>query len=98
MTPITMNALLSGVLLTACLSVFAEETGIQSSFSTEGTGSSTYSTLSAPADEQVDAAGAQGAEVETLVRSSADSMHSRDIADTQVPEDYKVNTLGNTGE
>lgn len=98
MTPITMNALFSGVLITACLSVFADESRIQSSFSTEGSGSPTYSTLSAPADEQVDAAYAQGAEAEALVRSSADSMHSREIADTQVPDDYKVNTLENTGE
>lgn len=95
MTPIMMNALLPGLLMAACLSVFADEPRIQSSFSTEGTSSPTYSTLSAPSIEKVDASGAQGEELEALGRSSADSMHSKAGTDSQVADDYKVNTLRN---
>ncbi len=98
MTPIKMNALLSGLLLTACFSVFADEPSTQSSYSTDGAGSTTYTTLSGPVVEEVDASDISDGNVEALVRTSADSMHSGANAKAQVADDYKVNTLRNSGE
>ena len=98
MTPIKMNALLPGLLLTACFSVFADEPITQSSFSSEGGGSATYTTLSGPVVEEVDAADVNGGNVEVLGRTSADSMHSGANANAQVADDYKVNKVSNTGE